>query len=47
MPSDEYAYLSSSAVREIAFYGGDVSQFVPRVVERKLREKFERLRKGE
>ena len=40
MPSDEHAYLSSSAVREIAFYGGDVSQFVPRVVEEKLREKF-------
>lgn len=25
----EYAYLSSSIVREIASYGGDISQFVP------------------
>jgi len=40
MPSDDYAYLSSSAVREIAFYGGNVSRFVPKAVERKLREKF-------
>ena len=27
--SVEYAYLSSSVVREIASYGGDISQFVP------------------
>ncbi len=43
MPSDDYAYLSSSAVREIAFYGGDVSQFVPKAVERRLKEKFKNL----
>ena len=42
MPSDDYAYLSSSAVREIAFYGGDVSQFVTPFVEKKLKEKFRR-----
>ena len=46
MPSDEYAYLSSSAVREIAFYGGDVSPFVTKFVEKKLREKFESFRRG-
>ncbi len=40
MPSEEYAYLSSSAVREIASYGGDISQFVTRYVEKKLKEKF-------
>ena len=44
MPSDEYAYLSSSAVREIAFYGGDVSQFVTEFVERKLKEKIARIK---
>ena len=27
-PADEYSYLSSSMVREIAAFGGDVSQFV-------------------
>ena len=40
MPSDEYAYLSSSVVREIAFYGGDVSRFVTEFVEKKLKEKI-------
>ncbi|RUM41047.1 MAG: pantetheine-phosphate adenylyltransferase [Desulfurobacterium sp.] len=44
MPSDEYAYLSSSAVREIAFYGGDVSQFVTQFVGRKLKEKIAKIK---
>jgi pantetheine-phosphate adenylyltransferase len=46
MPSDEYAYLSSSAVREIAFYGGDVSPFVTSFVEKKLKEKMEQIKRG-
>ncbi|MBE5813707.1 MAG: pantetheine-phosphate adenylyltransferase [Clostridiales bacterium] len=29
MTSPEHAYLSSSAVREIAMFGGDISPFVP------------------
>ena len=37
--SIEYSYLSSSSVREIAAFGGDVSQFVPEVVLRYLEEK--------
>lgn len=28
-PADQYAYVSSSLVREIARFGGDVSPFVP------------------
>ena len=44
MPSDEYAYLSSSVVREIAFYGGNDSQFVTKFVERKLKEKIARMK---
>ena len=28
----EYAYLSSSIVREIASYGGDISHFVPQCI---------------
>lgn len=36
----KYAYVSSSTSKEIAFYGGDVSPFVPPVVERKLIDKF-------
>lgn len=29
----EYSYISSSAVREIVVFGGDISQFVPRIVK--------------
>lgn len=36
----EYAFLSSTIVREVASYGSDVSQFVPAVVEERLKEKF-------
>jgi len=35
----EHAYLSSSLVREIAAFGGDVSDMVPDVVARRLRER--------
>jgi len=40
MPHDNYTYLNSSIVREVASFGGDVSQFVPPGVDRRLREKF-------
>ena len=35
-----YAYLSSSAVKQVLKYGGDVSKFVPKYVEDRLREKY-------
>jgi pantetheine-phosphate adenylyltransferase len=40
MPKDEYTYLSSSMVKEIARLGGSVGQFVPHSVEVALAEKF-------
>ena len=40
MANIEYAFLSSSIVKEVASYGGDVDNFVPPVVAQKLREKF-------
>ena len=40
MPKEEYTYLSSRLVKEIARLGGDVSKFVPDVVTKALREKF-------
>ncbi|MBS3786984.1 pantetheine-phosphate adenylyltransferase [Candidatus Bipolaricaulota bacterium] len=40
MTSGEYSFLSSSIVKEVKQLGGDVSTFVPRVVEKKLAEKF-------
>ena len=41
MPSEEHFFLSSSMLKEIASYGGDVSQFVPAIVSKALRKKFE------
>jgi pantetheine-phosphate adenylyltransferase len=40
MPSQDYSYLSSRLVKEIAIRGGSVEAFVPRVVEKRLREKL-------
>ncbi len=40
MTAGEYSFLSSSIVKEVKRYGGDVSKFVPRCVERALEEKF-------
>lgn len=35
----EYAYLSSSTVKEVAFFDGDISEFVPESVVGKVRER--------
>ena len=40
MTAGEYSFLSSSIVKEVKRYGGEVSKFVPRCVERALEEKF-------
>jgi pantetheine-phosphate adenylyltransferase len=40
MTAPEFLYLRSSTVREVAAMGGDVSEFVPPGVERRLRERF-------
>ncbi len=41
-PKDEYTFVSSRLVKEIARLGGDVGLFVPRAVERALRRKLAR-----
>jgi pantetheine-phosphate adenylyltransferase len=41
MPHEEYTYLNSTIIRELARYGKDVSDFVPKVVADALKEKFE------
>lgn len=38
--SMKYSYLSSSIVREVSELGGDVSSFVPKVVEEALKDKI-------
>ncbi len=40
MPHDRYTHLNSSIIREIASMGGDISDFVPLVVEKALNEKY-------
>jgi pantetheine-phosphate adenylyltransferase len=40
MPKEDYTYLSSRIVKEIARLGGSVDAFVPETVARALREKF-------
>lgn len=37
--SSQWATLSSTMIREVASYGGDVSAFVPEVVARRIRQK--------
>jgi pantetheine-phosphate adenylyltransferase len=39
MPHEKYTYLNSTIVREIAMFGGDISEFVPASVAKRLRSK--------
>jgi len=36
----EYSYLSSSTVREVASFGGDISHFVPSEIEGRILDRF-------
>jgi pantetheine-phosphate adenylyltransferase len=40
MPKDAYTFLSSRMVKEVAVLGGNISEFVPKSVEKALRHKF-------
>lgn len=42
VPAEQYSFLSSSLVNKVARLGGDVSSFVPKIVEKALKEKFTR-----
>jgi pantetheine-phosphate adenylyltransferase len=39
-PAEEYAFLSSTLVREVAIHGGEVAQFVPPTVNQALATKL-------
>lgn len=41
MPAEQYSYLSSRLVREVAKLGGSIRDLVPETVERKLKEKLD------
>ncbi|SFA75808.1 MULTISPECIES: pantetheine-phosphate adenylyltransferase [unclassified Bacillus (in: firmicutes)] len=40
MTNNQYSFLSSSIVKEVAKYGGDISELVPPFVEQALKKKF-------
>ena len=40
MPSQEFTYLNSTLVKEVARHGGEIHGLVPPLVERRLRERF-------
>jgi len=40
MPHENYTYLNSTIVKEVASFGGDISDFVPHIVQLKLLEKL-------
>jgi len=42
MPNEKYTYLSSTIIKDVARFGGDISRFVPEPVVRVLRETFAR-----
>jgi pantetheine-phosphate adenylyltransferase len=42
MPAENYSYLSSRLVKEIAELGGSMSGLVPDSVERRLKQKFKK-----
>ncbi len=43
MTNNQYSFLSSSMVKEIAKYHGDISGLIPEVVQSALREKFKKV----
>jgi pantetheine-phosphate adenylyltransferase len=43
MPAENYSYLSSKLVKEIAELGGNVSGLVPEIVETRLRQRFKKV----
>ena len=42
MPSVQYSFISSTLIKDIVRHGGDVSDFVPPVVEQQLRDRLTR-----
>jgi pantetheine-phosphate adenylyltransferase len=40
MPSVEYSYLTSTIIKNVASYGGNIEGLVPPLVARRLRDTF-------
>lgn len=41
MTDERYSYLSSSLVKQVCRYSGDISAFVPTYIEQELKKKYE------
>ena len=42
MPAEKYSYLSSRLVKEIAELGGSVVGLVPDIVDKRLKQRFQK-----
>lgn len=40
MPSEQFTYLSSNVIKDVARHSGDITAFVPPIVAQKLKAKF-------
>lgn len=47
MPSEEYSFLTSTMVKEVASFGGSVKSLVPEIVEKALKDKFKPIDKDD
>jgi pantetheine-phosphate adenylyltransferase len=45
-PSEQYTFISATIVREIARFGGDVSHFVPAIVDSRIRARVAEINVG-
>ncbi|TFJ75247.1 pantetheine-phosphate adenylyltransferase [Carnobacterium maltaromaticum] len=43
LADEKYRFLSSSLIKEVARFGGDISAFVPTVVNEAIKEKYKKL----
>ena len=41
MPQEQLTFVSATLVKEVAYWGGDLSEFVPELVAKSLKEKLE------
>lgn len=46
MPDEHFTFVSASIVKEIAYWGGDLSSFVPNIVAKALNEKMKEAKKS-
>ncbi len=46
MPNEQLTFISASLVKEVGYWGGDLSSFVPEHVAEALTEKFEEQKEG-